>query len=54
MDSGGWCKWSQPILAGDWPRLIPLIDLPTTTKAQLQEEGVLIPDEGHTSSPQFG
>ena len=32
-------QWSQPALAADWPGEIPPIDLPTTTKAQLQEEG---------------
>ena len=37
MEAGG--QWSQPALAADWPGEIPPIDLPTTTKAQLQEEG---------------
>ena len=33
---------------------IPPIDLPTATKAQLQEKGVLSPHKGHTSSTQLG
>ena len=33
---------------------IPPIDLPTATKAQLQEEGVLSPHKGCTSSTQVG
>ena len=43
-------QWSQPILAADWPP----IDLPTASKAQLQEEGVLTPHERHTLSTQLG
>ena len=48
---GGQC--SHPVLATDWPELIPHIDLPTATKAQLQE-GVLSPHEGHALSTQVG
>ena len=47
-------QWSQPVLAAEWPGKIPPIDLPTATKAQLQEEGVLSPHEGRTSSTQLG
>ena len=49
---GGKC--SQPILAADCPGQIPPIYLPTATKAQLHEEGVLSPHEGFTSSTQNG
>ena len=45
---------SQPVLADDWPGNIPPIDLPTTIKSQLQEEGVLIPHKGCTLSTQLG
>ena len=38
----------------DWPGQIPPIDLPTATKAQLQEEGVLSPHVGHTFNIQLG
>ena len=51
-DIGG--QWSQPVLAADLNGKIPPIDLPTGTKAQLQEEGVLIPHEGCTSNTQLG
>ena len=47
-------QWSQPILAAEWLRQIPPIDQPKATKAQLQEEGVLSPHEGHTLSTQLG
>ena len=47
-------QWSQPVLATDWPGKIPPIDLQTAIKAQLQEEGVLSPHKGHTSSTQLG
>ena len=40
--------------ASDRPGQIPLIDLPTAIKAQLQEEGVLSPHKGFTSSTQLG
>ena len=47
-------QWSQPVLAADWPEEIPPFDLPTATKTQLQEEGILSPYEGHTSSTLLG
>ena len=52
VEVGG--QWSQPVLAADWPRQIPPVDLSTATKAQLQEEGVLSPHKGHSSSTQPG
>ena len=47
-------QWSQPVLAADWPEYIPSTDLPTATKSQLQQEGVLSPHNGHTSGIQLG
>ena len=46
VEVGG--QWTQLVLAADWPGQIPPIVLPTATKAQLQEEGVFSPQEGHT------
>ena len=46
-------KWSQQILAADWPGKIPPIDLPTAIKAQLQKEGVLSPYGERTLSTQL-
>ena len=42
-------QWSQPVLTAPSPGKIPTVDLPTATKAQLQEEGVLNPHKGCTS-----
>ena len=52
MEVGG--QWSMPILTTDQPGKIPPTDLPTATKAQLQEEDILSLHEGHTSSTQLG
>ena len=47
-------KQSQPVLVADWPGKILPIDLPTATKAQLQEEDVLRSHKRCTSSTQLG
>ena len=47
-------QWSWPILATDWSGKISSIYLPSATKSQLQEEGVLSPHRVCTSSIQLG
>ena len=47
-------QWAQPVLAADGPWQITSIDLPTATKAQLQEVGVFSPHEGCPWSTQLG
>ena len=45
---------SETVLAANCPGQTSLTDLPTATKAHLEEGGVLSPHKGHTLSTQLG